>query len=93
MLIMKFIYFFADMEDVRTLYNRVEQAGLMVQLKTFKQVETSLDLPKPLAISNYLENLNPGKQFNQRIDDDDLANWKSIHATTDSNNGKYLVLY
>ena len=93
MLIMKFIYYFADMQDVKTLYKQVEQADLMVPLKTFDQIKTSLDLPKPLAISNYLENLNPGKQFNQRIDDADLANWKSIHATTDSNNGKYLVLY
>ena len=89
MLIMKFIYSFADMEDVKTLYNRVEQADLMVPLKTFNQIESSLDLPKPIAISNYLENLHPGNRFNQRISDD-MGNWKGILATTDINNGKYI---
>ena len=84
---MKFIYYFADMQDVKTLYKQVEQADLMVPLKTFDQIKTSLDLPKPLAISNYLENLHPGNPFNQRMNDD-LDNWKGIEATTDD--GKYL---
>lgn len=89
MLIMKFAYFFADMDDVKTLYNRIQKAQLMVPIKPLAEIQSSLDLPKPLAISNYLENLHPGNQFQTRVKHD-LENWKGIVMSSDIDNGKYV---
>ena len=67
---MKFVYFYADMEDVKKLYHLVEQAqsSIPLKMKPFDQIQTSTVLGQPLAISNYLKGLNPldkmGENFN-----------------------------
>ena len=84
MFIMKFVYFYADVQDVETLYNQVKKAGLMVPLKSFDEVRSTLQLSKPLAISNYLKYVDPSYklQANSKVKD-----WKPI--ITSSNNDTY----
>ena len=56
------------MEDVKKLYQLVEQAQLKIPLKPFDQIQSSTVLGQPLAISNYLKGVNPldkmGENFN-----------------------------
>ena len=65
---MKFVYFYADMKDVKKLYHLVKQAKINIPLKPLDQIQTSTVLGQPLAISNYLKGLNPldkmGENFN-----------------------------
>lgn len=58
MLIMKFVYNFANMNDVDTLYEKIQKADLKIPLKDLSQFKASVHLGQPLAISNYLKGLD-----------------------------------
>ena len=58
MLIMKFVYNFANMNDVDTLYEKIQKADLKILLKDLSQFKASVHLGQPLAISNYLKGLD-----------------------------------
>ena len=71
---MKFVYFYADMEDVKKLYQLVKQAHLKIPLKPFDQVQSSTVLGQPLAISNYLKGLNPLDKMGENFSNE---NWNN----------------
>ena len=61
MLVMKFVYHFATMNDVEKLYDKIKDANLPVPMKDLDHFKSSLQLPQPLAISDYLKGINPGQ--------------------------------
>ena len=55
---MKFVYNFANLNDVKRLYGKVKKANSKIPMKTIEEVTGSVVLGHPLAISNYLLDLN-----------------------------------
>ena len=55
---MKFVYNFANLNDVKRLYGKVKKANPKIPMKTIEEVTGSVVLGHPLAISNYLLDLN-----------------------------------
>lgn len=86
MVIMKIAYLYADVQDVENLYNQVKKAGLMVPLKTFDEIRSSLQLSKPLAISNYLKHVDPTYKLQASSY---VKDWTPIYTAID--NGKYFI--
>ena len=56
---MKFTYNYANLNDVETLYNVVKKAKVDYPMKTITQVKESVLLRQPVAISDYLVDVNP----------------------------------
>ena len=56
---MKFVYHFADENDLKDLYKRVLNAGLMLPLKSFAVVKNTSNLLRPLAVSDYIKENDP----------------------------------
>ena len=73
MLVMKFVYHFATMNDVEKLYKMMKDANLPVPLKDLDQIKSTLQLPQPLAISDYLKDMNPGEKILEMFQNE---NWK-----------------
>ena len=67
MFLMKFVYFYADKDDVKKLYHLIKQAQSSIPLKPFDQIQTSTVLGQPLAISNYLKGLNPLDKMGEKF--------------------------
>ena len=59
MFVMKFVYKFHDMEDVEELYHMTKRAGINLSMKPLDVVKNETVLPNPLAISDYLDLLDP----------------------------------
>ena len=51
------------MNDVEKIYEMIKDANLPVPMKDLDQIKSSLQLPQPLAISDYLKGLNPGEKI------------------------------
>ena len=51
---MKFVNHYANMEDVKTLYNLVKDAGLKIPIKEYEEFQKSVFLGQPMVISDYL---------------------------------------
>ena len=56
--VMKFVYHFANLNDVEILYEMVKKTNVKVPMKTIEEVKDSAVLGQPLAISDYLLDLN-----------------------------------
>ena len=59
MVVMKFVYKFYDMEDIEKLYHMTKSAGIKLSMKPLEVVTNETVLPNPLAITNYLDLLDP----------------------------------
>ena len=68
------------MKDVESLYQVVKKADLKIPLKGLDEVKASVSLRKPLAISDYLEGLNP---YEPMTHDFKNEHWDEM-ATVDS---------
>lgn len=55
---MKFVYDFANLNDVKMLYGKVKKANSTIPMKTIDEVTRSAVLGHPLAVSDYLMDLN-----------------------------------
>ena len=55
---MKFVYNFANLNDVKKLYGKVKKANSKLPMKTIDEVTGSVVLRHPLAVSDYLLDLN-----------------------------------
>lgn len=58
LLIMKFVYNYATLDDVEQLYNHVKAADLKIPMKSLEDVKSTIVIEQPLAISNHFEGLN-----------------------------------
>ena len=58
LLIMKFVYNFATFNDVEVLYDVVKKANSKIPMKPIHQVKGSVVLGHPLAVSDYLVDLD-----------------------------------
>ena len=85
MLIMKFVYNFANMNDVDALYKKIQKVDLKIPLKDLNQFKESVHLGQPLAISNYLKGLD---QF-ERLP----TNFKNQHWDVKSTLGSKYVFF
>ena len=56
---MKFVYHYADHNDLKDLYKRTLNAGLKLPLKPFNAVKASQKLLRPIAVSDYVKENNP----------------------------------
>ena len=59
LLIMKFTYAYANLNDVEILYDTVKKAKVNYPMKNITQVKRSVLLRQPVAISDYLVDINP----------------------------------
>ena len=64
---MKFVYKFHDMEDVEELYHMTKRAGINLSMKPLDVVKNETVLPNPLAISDYLDLLDPKADLGKSI--------------------------
>ena len=55
---MKIVHHFANLNDVETLYDLVKKANSKVPMRTSEEVKDSVVLGHPIAISDYLVDLN-----------------------------------
>ena len=55
---MKLVYHYANLNDVETLYDLVKKANSKFPMKSIEEVKASLVLGQPVAISDYLVDLN-----------------------------------
>ena len=60
---MKFVYHFANDNDIKNLYNDVSNAGLMLPLKALNISKVKTKLLRPLAVSDYVQDFNPRRYF------------------------------
>ena len=58
LLVMKFVYNFANINDVKRLYEKVKKANSKIPMKTIDEVTSSVVLGHPLAVSDYLLGLD-----------------------------------
>ena len=58
LLIMKFVFNFANLDDVEILYDVVKKANSKIPMKPIHQVKGSVVLGHPLAVSDYLLDLD-----------------------------------
>ena len=65
---MKFVYNFADEEDLLELYKATQFAEeLGLPLKPFSEIRSSAKLLRPIAVSDYLKDVNPMKRIDNPI--------------------------
>lgn len=57
-LVMKFVNHFANMKDIKTLYNIVKDAHLKIPVKEYEDFRKSVFLGQPLVISDYLNGVD-----------------------------------
>ena len=60
---MKFTYNYANLNDVEILYDIVKKAKVDYPMKNITQVKQSVLLRQPVAIFDYLVDLNPFQQM------------------------------
>ena len=60
---MKFVYHFANKEDLKDLYKRVLNAGLKLPLKPYNPTDVSSKLLRPLAVYDYTRFHDPKKVY------------------------------
>jgi hypothetical protein len=60
---MKFTYNYANLNDVEILYDGVKKAKVNYPLKNISQVKRSVLLRQPVAMSDYLVDVNPFQQM------------------------------
>ena len=60
---MKFTYNYANLKDVETLYGVVKKAKVKYPMKNITQVKNLILLRQPVAISDYLVDVNPFQQM------------------------------
>ena len=58
LLVMKFVYKYANLDDVINLYGTVKKANSTIPMKTIDEVTGSVVHGHPLAVSDYLMDLN-----------------------------------
>lgn len=71
---MKFVYNFANLQDLKALHSIVNEQGENIPTKSFDHIKTSVKLKEPLVIFDYLKNANPSvplDEFSER------ENWKN----------------
>ena len=83
MLVMKFVYNFATMNDVEKLYDKIQDANLPVPMKELDQFKSSLQLPQPLAISDYLKGMNPGEKILDIFQNENWEEGRVIKRSSD----------
>ena len=83
MLVMKFVYHFATMNDVEKLYDKIKDANLPVPMKDLDQFKSSLQLPQPLAISDYLKGMNPGEKILYMFQNENWDEGRVIKRSSD----------
>ena len=67
---MKFVYHFANMDDVEKLYNIVKDADLKIPLKEYDDFKKGVFLGQPLVISDYLHAVDQFSTISQFHQDD-----------------------
>ena len=67
---MKIVYHFANHNDVETLYDLVKKANSKVPMKTIEEVKDSVVLGQPVAISDYLKDLNQYEKMPMTFDNE-----------------------
>ena len=77
MFVMKFVYKFHDMEDVEELYHMTKRAGINLSMKSLDVVKNETVLPNPLAISDYLDLLDPKGKLGESTQHKSFE-WKKI---------------
>ena len=60
---MKFTYNYDNLNDVKILHDIVKKAKVKYPMKNITQVKNSILLRQPVAISDYLEDVNPFQQM------------------------------
>ena len=83
MLVMKFVYHFGTMNDVEKLYDKIKDANLPVPMKDLDQFKSSLQLPQPLAISDYLKGMNPGEKILYMFQNENWDEGRVIKRSSD----------
>ena len=67
---MKFVYHFANMDDVEKLYNIVKDADLKIPMKKYDDFKKGVFLGQPLVISDYLHDVDQFSIVSQFHQDD-----------------------
>ena len=90
MFVMKFVYHFHDMKDIEELYHLTKTASINLPMKRLEVVKNQTLLPNPLAITDYLANIDPKKDlhlqpkprsWNININDYGRRNFEYIKST------------
>ena len=83
MLVMKFVYHFGTMNDIEKLYDKIKDAKLPIPMKDLDQFKSSLQLPQPLAISDYLKGMNPGEKILYMFQNENWDEGRVIKRSSD----------